>query len=432
MGPPTCDDPGVTTLTVSPPTAPFEAEVAVPGDKSLSHRALLLAAMATGESRIHGVGTGADIAATRRVLDALGAEFDGESVLGPGVAGWSTPSAVLDCGNSGTTMRLMAGALAGTHLRATIDGDASLRRRPMGRLASALAPLGARITTTGEGTPPLRVAGTDLHGAQITLGIASAQLRTAAALAALQADGPTAIDSPPGYRDHTERWLVCLGLGEWGEGERFTVRPGVVPPFEVTIPGDPSTAAFLWAAAALEAGSRVTTPDVSLNPGRTGFLDVLRLMGASVEAEETGSVLGDPIGTVTVVGRDLQACRIDGGLAARSIDELPLAVVLGGKAAGTTVIADASELRVKESDRIASSVALVQALGGDAEATEDGVIVHGTGYRGGIATSAGDHRIAMAAAVAAAGATGPVQVEGIEAADVSWPGFIETMEGLWS
>lgn len=414
---------------VAPRGDPFHADAAIPGDKSLSHRALILAAMAPGSSNLRNLGPGGDVESTRRVLRCLGVNITAGTVHSPGIGAWSKPAAVLDAGNSGTTMRLMTGALAGRPFRSLLDGDESLRRRPMTRLVGPLAALGGEVTPGPGGRPPVSVHGGSLQGAHVELGIASAQVRTAVMLAALQADGGSTVDSPPGFRDHTERWLQHLGRGVWESETRFRVDPGPVPPLQLSVPSDPSSAAFLWTAAAAVPGSIVTTRGVSLNPGRTGFLDVLAAMGAGVAIEMTANVLGDPVGDVTVTGGRLQAAEVSGALTVRMLDELPLVAVLGGLAEGTTMVADAGELRVKESDRIASTVSMLTAIGGDIEARDDGFAVTGSGsYAGGVVDAAGDHRIAMAAAVAAAGCSTVVTVHGAEAADVSWPGFFAMLE----
>jgi 3-phosphoshikimate 1-carboxyvinyltransferase len=416
---------------IAPPQRAFTATATVPSDKSCSHRALVLAAMAEGQSRVGITGTGADVAATQGAIHALGVEVEGDRVLSRGIRGWRAPRRPIDCANSGTTMRILAGALAGSRLTVTLEGDESLSHRPMRRLTEALAPLGGRIDTA-DGTPPVTVVGRPLHGAEVGLPIASAQVRTAVALAALSAQGPTLIDSPAGFRDHTERWLAAMGRGARRSDTAFEVAPGPVPPLELTVPGDPSSAAFLWAAAALSPGSAVTTPGVGLNPGRLGLLTVLERMGAVVEVEEAGAVLGDPWGNVTVTGAGLSGVEVAGSLSTACLDELPLVAVLAASADGETVVRDAAELRVKESDRIAASVRMVRALGGEAAASEDGFVIGGGGVMGGTVEAGGDHRIAMAGAVAAVAARSPVRVEGFEVAAVSWPGFETALESLWS
>ena len=272
-----------------------------------------------------------------------------------------------------------------------------------------------------------------LHGALVEIPEASAQVRSAVALAALQAEGPTTISSPPGFRDHTERWLEAMGLGRRLAETRFEVLPGPVPPARYDLPGDLSAAAFLLAAAALRPGAVVTVRRVTLNPGRTGFLDILEAMGAQVVRTATGLLHGDPVGDVTVIGTELRGIRVGGALAVRSLDELSLVAVLGAAATGETVVAGAGELRAKESDRVATAVALVRALGGTAEEHPDGFVVRGgTPLEGGVVPAGGDHRIAMAAAVAAVAARHQVTVAGFEAVGASWPGFGEALEGLWS
>jgi 3-phosphoshikimate 1-carboxyvinyltransferase len=417
---------------IVPRTSRIRAAVAVPGDKSLSHRALVLAAMARGSSRITGLAPGRDVGSTRDAIRILGASLDGDQIESPGIAAWRRPQVPLDCGNSGTTLRLLAGALAGRPFASTLTGDASLRQRPMRRLEDPLRALGAEVATSDAGTAPVRVAAPRaLHGTDVTIPMASAQVRTAFALAALQADGASSIDGPPGFRDHTERWLASFGLGEWLDDTRFSLRPGRVPAADYPIPGDPSSAAYLWAAAALVPGSEIETPGVCLNPGRTGFLEVLTRMGATVDSEVTGRVHGDPVGTVRVRHHPLSGISIDGPLIARAIDELPLVAVLAVHAAGPTVVAGAAELRAKETDRIVTTVAMVRALGAVAESAPDGFAVEGDGsLRGGVVDGSGDHRIVMAAAIAGLAAAGDVTVRGAHAADVSWPGFFDAIARL--
>jgi len=422
------------SVSVSGPGGPFAAAIEVPGDKSLSHRALILSGMATGTSIVRRAATGGDVASTRSVLRQLGVTIDGERVTSPGIAGWQAPDEPLDCGNSGTTMRLLAGALSGSPIAATLIGDASLSRRPMRRLVAPLQALGAIVELSAEGTAPIRVTGASTpRAADVDIPMASAQVRSAFQLAALNADGESTIASPAGYRDHTERWLETMGLGRRESANTFRVLPGEVPAFDYSLPGDPSSAAFLWAAAAIVPGAQVITPNVSLNPGRIGFLEVLEAMGAAITGEVTGAVLGDPLGTVGVLGRGLRATSVHGALAAAALDELPLVAIVASYAEGITRVADAAELKAKESDRIATTVEMVNALGGGARATEDGFEVVGLGWLdGGTVQADGDHRIAMAAAVAATGATGPITIAGADTVGVSWPRFFEALEALWS
>jgi 3-phosphoshikimate 1-carboxyvinyltransferase len=400
----------------------------------LSHRALIFASFARGTSEIVGLGPGRDVAATARVLRELGVTITDGRVFSAGVEGWVQPGSNLQCENSGTTMRLMAGALAGRPFRSTLIGDRSLSRRPMSRLIAPLEALGGSVRLSDTGTAPVEV-GTSGHlqGGEAQIPVASAQVRSAFALAALQAEGSSVVSSPAGFRDHTERWLEALGRGERLSSTDFRIDPGPLPAGKFRVARDPSSAAFLWAAAALRAGSEVTTPGVSLNPGRIGFLQILERMGAEIEAEVTDSVGGDPIGDVTVRGAPLRATEVSGDLAVAALDELPLVGLLGAVAEGITVVKDAAELRGKESDRIDATVAMIRGLGGGAEPADDGFAIVGTGWlESGSVSAAGDHRIALAGAVAAVAATGPVTIFGADAAGVSWPGFYEDLEATWS
>lgn len=425
------------TRELQPPSGRFAAHVQLPGDKSLSHRALLFAAMARGESSITGLGTGEDVFTTASVLGQLGVGFAASNgqvvVTSRGITDLTDPMEPLNCGNSGTTMRLLSGMLAGQPFATTLVGDASLMRRPMDRLVEPLSVLGAKLETSQTGTAPVTVSPVEkLSGGEIVLDTPSAQLRTAFELAAIQADGDSVVSSPPGYRDHSERWLETLGLGE-RKDDTFVVHPGSVPATGYDLPGDASSAAFLWAAAAVSEGSEVITTNITLNAGRIGFLEVLEQMGAEVDASVDRAILGDPVGTVRVKGARLHAVRVDGALTIASLDELPLLAIVASFAEGLTRVCDATELRVKESDRIASTCEMVRALGGGAEPTADGFEVVGLGWLdGGEVSTHGDHRIAMAAGVAATRTNGPVRIVGSESAAVSWPDFYETLEAVWS
>jgi 3-phosphoshikimate 1-carboxyvinyltransferase len=424
----------VTDLALSGPGGSFTATVTVPGDKSLSHRALMFAAMAEGDSIVTGLGPGDDIASTIAALESLGVTIIGEQVRSPGVEGWHDPGEPIDCGNSGTTMRQLAGILSTSPIQVKLTGDPSLSSRPMTRLVAPLEALGGVISVSPDGTAPMLVGGaTSVHGASVTVTVASAQVRTAFEYAALVADTPSTIESPAGFRDHTERWLAAVGRGHWSSPTAFTVEPGPLPPARYEVPGDPSSAAYLWATAAIEPGAVVTTPGISLNPGRLGFLQILDDMGAVVHAEVTGSTGGDPVGTVTVEGGDLRGISIGGDLVASSLDELPLVAVVGAYAEGITSVSDAAELRTKESDRIDAVVAMLRVLEGGIEPRPDGFDVVGTGFlTGGTIDTASDHRIAMAGTVAATKALGTVIIANAEVASISWPGFYATMESLWS
>jgi 3-phosphoshikimate 1-carboxyvinyltransferase len=419
--------------TISGTTDTFSAAVRVPGDKSLSHRALIFAGMAEGDSLVTGLGSGLDVATTASALRALGVIIDGEKVRSPGIEGWTSPEHPIDCGNSGTTMRLLAGVLSTSRSCAVLTGDVSLSGRTMRRLESPLHALGGRLDTTA-GYPPLTVGGaSDVHSAEVHIEYASAQVRSAFALAALAADGASTIDSAPGFRDHTERWLSAIGLGEWIDATMFRIIPGQIPPARFDVPGDPSSAAFLWAAAAISPGSQVLTSEISLNPGRLGFLQILDEMGAKTEVIVTSSTGGDPVGDVRVEGAALRGMKIGGDLVASALDELPLVAVLAAYAEGITEVRDASELRVKETDRIDAIESMIATLDGGVVTRRDGFDVVGTGFlSGGSVETFGDHRIAMAAAIAATRASGPVEIIDSNVAAVSWPGFYETLEEMWS
>jgi len=415
------------------PEGPFRAVLRVPGDKSLSHRALIFAGMAEGRSRVIGLGSGDDVAATRRCLEALGVRFEGDAVDSPGISGWTPTGTPLEAANSGTTMRLLAGALAGRPFRSTIVGDKSLTARPMERVAEPLRALGGPVETGPAGRPPITVGGQTLHGADLYVPIPSAQVRSAAALAAIQAEGPSTIDSPAGFRDHTERWLVGLGRAGYRSATSVSIDPGPLPAADYPIPGDLSSAAFLLAAAALRPGAEVVVRAVTLNPGRTGFLEILEEMGARVQRRFIGEVHGDPVGDVSVTGAGLRGIEVHGELAVRALDELPLVAVLGAVAQGQTTVREAEELRVKESDRVATSVALIRGLGGDAAEQLGGFVVSGKrSLAGGEVYASGDHRIAMAGAVAALVCEGEVAIRGFAASSVSWPDFATILEAMWS
>ena len=419
--------------TISGTEDTFLATVRVPGDKSLSHRALLFAGMAEGDSLVTGLGYGLDIASTAMAMRALGVEISGQQVRSPGVRGWRQPTDPIDCGNSGTTMRLLSGILATSTLAVELVGDPSLSRRDMTRLEQPLLALGGVFATT-SGTAPLRVGGAGEVGhADVKIPVASAQVRSAFQLAALAGDAPSTIDSPGGFRDHTERWLTAVGRGEFETETRYRIDPGPIPPARFDVPADPSSAAFLWAAAAISSGSTIVTPEVSLNPGRIGFLEILDRMGADVEAVVTDTVGGDPVGTVTVTGRPLTGISIEGALVAAALDELPLVAVVGAYADGMTTVRGAAELRVKESDRIGAIESMLVALDGGIATVPDGFDVVGTGFlNGGTVETFHDHRIAMAAAIAATRASGAVEIIDSNIAAVSWPEFYDTLAALWS
>ena len=416
------------------PAEHLDATIEVPGDKSISHRALILGALARGRSYIGNCSPADDVESTMRCLrDAGGwvrAFGRGRVYLDGSGAGVTlrTPDASLDCGNSGTTMRLLAGVLAGHDLNAVLDGDASLRRRPMRRVAEPLRAMGAEVTTAEGGTAPLQVRGTrPLHAVEWRPEVASAQVKSAILLAGLSADGDTIVDEPLPTRDHTERLLRMCGLSVNVDGLRVTLTPGELQPFGFRVPGDVSSAAFFLALASSRPSWRVRCEGVGLNPGRTGVLDVLHAMGADIVVEEGEPAGGvEPVGAVTVRGRELHGTVIAGELTVRCIDELPVLAVIATQAAGETEIRDAGELRAKESDRIAAVVQGLRALGAQCEESEDGLAVTGPSSLHAARLDAhGDHRLAMAWAVAALLVRdgGVSEIAGAAAASVSFPGF---------
>jgi 3-phosphoshikimate 1-carboxyvinyltransferase len=426
------------TRVASPEIVPAEraltGRVRVPGDKSISHRTAIVAALARGGSRIRGFSRAGDCASTLRVLRDLGVGVEDRevevTVEGRGRDGLDPPEAPLDCGRSGTTMRLLAGVLAGRAARVTLTGDPQLLRRPMERVAEPLRRMGASVATTG-GRAPLTVTGGALVGTEHRLPVASAQVKSAILLAGLRAADTTTVIEPAPTRDHTERLLDWLGLPLEREADRVSVRAGEPPPFETEVPGDPSSAAPILAAAAVIPGSDVSVEDLALNPTRTAFLDLLRRMGAAIEVVAADWPGPEPLGRVRLQHRPLEAISIGPDEVPGLIDELPLVGVLATRAEGVTVVRGAGELRVKESDRIAGLVTGLRALGAEAEELPDGFAVRGPArLHGGACDALDDHRLAMALAVAGLAASEPVVVTGMASTGDSFPGFSETLAAL--
>ena len=408
----------------------------VPGDKSISHRALLLGALANGASHISGFLPSRDCLATLACLRALGVHVEAHdattlTVRGRGLRGLQAPDAPLNCVRSGTTMRLLAGILAGQSFDCTLTGDPQLLRRPMRRITEPLRRMGAGIEAT-DGHAPLTIHGRRLHGYDHTLAVASAQVKSALLLAGLYADGPTTVRQLGPARDHTERMLAAMGAAIKTSGLNVTlVSSAALSPLTLRIPGDLSSAAFPLIAAALLPGSEVTIERVGVNPTRTGLLDVLRAMGAGVALEDEREQGGEPVADVTMRASDLTGVEVSGHTVVRMIDEFPVLAVAATQAHGTTVVRDAAELRVKETDRIATAVAELRVLGARIEPRPDGFVVEGpTALRGGVVDSHGDHRLAMALAVAGLVAQGEVTIENAECVPDSFPGFVEFMRSL--
>jgi 3-phosphoshikimate 1-carboxyvinyltransferase len=417
------------------PARALRGRLQVPGDKSISHRYAILAALAEGPTQIRGYAPGADCAATLACLERLGVairrDHDLVALDGRGARGFDAPTGPLDAANSGTTMRLLAGALAGYPVDVTVQGDPSLSQRPMRRVIEPLTLMGATIEGAAGDRPPLRIRGAALRAIDYTVPVPSAQVKSAILLAALRADGTTIVREPVPTRDHTERALHAFGadleIGDGGlalrGGQRLSAR-------DLTVPGDLSSAAFFGAAAAALPGSEVTIEGVGLNPTRTAWLRVLERAGARIEAVEQGHDEGEPYGWLRIVPGGLDRVEIAPGEVPSLIDELPALAALATHG-GTLVVSGASELRVKESDRISALVTGLRALGADADERSDGFVVRGgTRLTGGTADAAGDHRLAMAFALAALGGAAPSTITGAAAVGVSYPAFFDVLEAL--
>ena len=442
------------------PGGTLGGEVGVPGDKSIAHRWLILAATASGPSRLLGLPVSLDVRSTAACLSAvtgkarpaldLWARNGSASVEGGGstwnadvqngrssaleVEGEGWPGLVpagsnLDCGNSGTSMRLLAGVLAGAPFRSVLTGDKSLARRPMERVAAPLRLMGAGLETT-DGHAPIAIEGAALRGIRYEMPVPSAQVKSAVLLAGLAAEGRTTVVETVATRDHTERALRALGAPVLHDALAVTVERHQHAGFEARVPGDPSSAAFLMAAAALR-GSALTITDVGLNPTRLHFLAILARMGVPTELVGVREELGEPVGEIHVGAcQGLLPVRVSEEELPTVIDEVPVLALLAAHAPGDSWFLGAAELRVKESDRLTAVTEGIRALGGDAGDEGDDLVVAGGGLRGGLAHADGDHRMAMSFAVAALAADGPCEIEGMEAADVSFPGFVDLLGRL--
>jgi 3-phosphoshikimate 1-carboxyvinyltransferase len=430
------------------PAGPFRGALEPPPDKSISHRAAIVAAMGEGETTIHNYLDAADTRSTLAAVERLGARVEGSApevrVRGVGLGG--ARSASIDVGNAGTLLRILPGWLAGQpEGEWTLDGDESIRRRPVDRVAEPLRQMGARLTCRDDRLPPLDVSGASLRAVEYRLPVASAQVKSCVLLAGLLADGETTVTEPQPTRDHTERMLRAAGANLAVEAagtpiairgslpaRRVRVEPGErLELGETTVPGDFSSAAFPLVAALLVPGSRVELEGVGINPTRIGLLGILTRMGAAIDVVETAAAGLEPVGTLTAAHGHLEGTRVGGGEVPLTIDELPLVALAGCFAEGETVVTGAEELRHKESDRIATVVEGLRGVGADIEATDDGFAVKGSGgLRGGTLETAGDHRLAMLGAVAGLASREGVEVTGFEAAEVSYPGFAADVEAL--
>ena len=403
------------------PRAAFSGAFTVPGDKSVTHRAILFNAAAEGEAHITGALPGEDCLSSAACMRALGAtvEFSGTDVHVVGAPVFR--SADCYCGNSGTTMRLLAGLLAGRNVHAVLTGDPSLSARPMERVARPLRQLGAEIATA-EGHAPVTVSPARLRGCTVHTQVASAQVKSAVILAALGAEGETVIEEPALTRDHTERMLAAMGADIRAEGTRVTVRKSALRAADVHVPADISSAAYFLALGALR--GEVLCKNVGVNPTRTGLLRVFDEMGVRYRLENERTECGEPVADIRVYKSALRPLRIGAELIPSLIDELPVIAVLCAFAEGESVITGAQELKVKESDRIASTAAMLNALGGCCTPTEDGFVIRGKkALRGGTVRALKDHRIAMSGAVALAASEAGGEIEDADCVNISFPGF---------
>ncbi|HKG90812.1 MAG TPA: 3-phosphoshikimate 1-carboxyvinyltransferase [Gemmatimonadaceae bacterium] len=411
-----------------------DGTVRVPGDKSISHRSLMLAALADGASRVRGILRSADVQSTAGVLRALGADIpplaEDLSVAGRGLRGLRAPVVDLDCGNSGTTTRLMAGVVAGHPIAARFVGDASLSRRPMRRVARPLEVMGAEVRFDAEeGRLPMRVRGGSLSPIRWKSETASAQVKSALLLAGLVGGVEVTVEEPALSRDHTERFLAALGVGVARDGTSVTLTPvGSIPAFDLIVPGDPSSAAFFAALGALASAGSLLISDVCLNESRTGFFRALRAMGGSVQTESGSERLGEPVGTVRVAASSLRGVELDPAEVPSMIDEIPMLACVAARAEGLTTVTGAAELRVKESDRIATVVNNLRRIGAEAEELPDGLRVKGSDspLRGRVETE-GDHRIAMAFGVLGALPGNEIEIDDPQCVSVSYPTFWEDL-----
>ncbi|MDA8192714.1 MAG: 3-phosphoshikimate 1-carboxyvinyltransferase [Thermaerobacter sp.] len=419
-------------MKLEPWAAPLQRTMQLPGDKSITHRAMLFSVLAQGPMVVRGWLDAQDTRSSLNVARALGVSVtqtaNGDLVLhGPGAAAMREPDEVLDCGNSGTTMRLTAGLLSGLHGIAVLSGDSSLRRRPMARVAEPLRAIGVTVLTRRDGQAPLIVQGGPHSGGAVRLPIASAQVKSALLLAGLSADRPVQVAEPVRTRDHTERMLRAMGADLTVEGTTVTIHPGSVRGMEVQVPGDPSSAAFWAAAAALMPGSRLHLAGVLLNPSRIGFYRVLERMGVQITMRIARQE-PEPVGDLIIEGGALRGVRVAGAEVPDLVDEIPLVALLAARAEGESLITGAGELRVKESDRIHATVDGLSRMGARIAELPDGFQIEGVPSLSGAEVDAyDDHRIAMMLTVASAIATGPTWLHGSESVAISYPEFFQQM-----
>lgn len=420
-------------------SGPIRGEISVPGDKSISHRAVMFGALAKGTTEVTHFLQGADCLSTIDCFRRMGIDIENTPsrilIHGMGLRGLSAPSSALDVGNSGTTLRLISGILSGQDFKVLLDGDASIRRRPMKRIMTPLSMMGAKIgSLKGNGCAPLHIKGQALHAIHYQSPVASAQVKSCVLLAGLYADGTTRVTEPALSRNHTELMLHFFGAQVHSEGTTASIQPS--PALEgrfIQVPGDISSAAYFIAAALLIPGSEVLIRNVGVNPTRDGILRVCQAMGADITRLNERSDSGEPTADLLVRHSSLKGTVIEGDLIPTLIDELPVIAVMAALAKGTTVIRDAAELKVKESDRIQVMTENLTRMGARVEATEDGMIIHGgSSLQGAIIDSHQDHRVAMSFAVAALAAEGETEIRDAECVSISYPGFYQDLASLQS
>lgn len=409
----------------------------VPGDKSISHRSIMLGALAEGTTEVHGFLQGADCLSSISCFEKMGVQIENQGdivrIHGLGLHNLHAPSVTLDVGNSGTTTRLMSGILAAQSFTSLVDGDASIRKRPMKRIITPLTQMGASITSLNQNDcAPLRIEGKPLHGIHYQSPVASAQVKSAILLAGLYADGETSVTEPYVSRNHTELMFEAFGVPVHREGTTVTIRPiDSLNAQKILVPGDISSAAYFLVAGLITPNSELVIRNVGINPTRDGILDVCRAMGADITLERVSDTIGEPTADIRVRTSALHSTVIEGAVIPKLIDELPIIAVLACFAEGTTVIRDAQELKVKESNRIDVMVHSLSAMGADIEATDDGMIIHGgKPLHGAVVDSNLDHRIAMSFAIAGMNADGETEIQGSECVNISYPNFYSDLERL--
>ena len=415
----------------------LRGEISVPGDKSISHRAIMLGSLAKGTTEVTNFLQGADCLSTISCFRKMGVSIDnlGDKVLihGNGLHGLKTPSEVLDTGNSGTTTRLMSGILAGQDFTVTVNGDASIQKRPMGRIITPLTQMGANIISLKDnGCAPLQIGGAPLKGIHYTSPVASAQVKSAVLFAGLYAEGSTSVTEPSLSRNHSELMLRYFGVPVISEGTTATISPAKeLEGQKVAVPGDISSAAYFMAAGLIVPNSSITIKNVGINPTRDGMIQVCKQMGGNLILENERMMSGEPVADITVTASSLKGITIGGDIIPTLIDEIPIIAILACFADGDTIIKDAQELKVKESNRIDVMVKNLSAMGADIEATEDGMIIHGgKPLHGAFIESHDDHRIAMSFAIASLAADGETVIDHPDCVTISYPDFYKDLEGL--